>query len=85
MKIIDRGKIVYYIKEESVVVGINKMQYISYSVYSLQNRTRFNDFKKSIEESKETEYADVISFMNLTSKYKLLGSASQNPVERNNK
>ena len=35
MEIVKRGNIVYYIKQDAVIVGINNFQYLAYTVYPL--------------------------------------------------
>jgi hypothetical protein len=79
MIIIQRKKLTYYIKEESIIVEYNA-QYISYNVYSLQNRKRFKDFKKSILESHYDEYEDIHELMSLAMKFGLKGMVGRKPL-----
>lgn len=80
MQIIKRGKIVYYIKAESIIVGINSFQYVAYTVYLLQNRKPFYDFKEALLSSSESEYANALEMMRLAEKYKLKGMATKKPI-----
>lgn len=79
MEIIKRGNITFYIKEESIITGINDFQFIAYTVYSLQNRKPFYDFKKAIKESKENELTTQTEIIELAQRYKLRGMGSRKP------
>ena len=79
MKIINRGQCVYYVKDESVVLEYNN-QFISFNVYKLQNRKKFKDFKKSIEDSLDGEYSDINSIMGLARSYGLIGMVGRKPI-----
>lgn len=79
MKIIKRGCIIYYIKDEAVVAGINSMQYIGYNVYPLQNRKPFYDFRKAILHSAEHELGSPVELIRLAQVYKLIGAAAHKP------
>ena len=79
MEVIKRGNITYYIKEESIIASINNFQHIAFTVYSLQNRKPFYDFKKAIQNSKEDELTKSVDILLLGQKYNLRGVASQKP------
>lgn len=79
MKILKRGKLVYYIKDESVVVKINSFQYVAYNTYMLQNRRPFYEFKKALLESREDEYGTVVEEIELAQKYKLKAVGTSAP------
>jgi hypothetical protein len=81
MIIVKRGKITYYVKEEAIIVGVNDFQYTAYTVYPLQNRKPFYDFRRKILKSEENEYADIISLIQLAQKHNLKGVASHRPSE----
>lgn len=76
-----RGNITYYIKDEAVIVGIRDFQYIAYTVYPLQNRKPFYDFRKTILKSNEDEYDNAVELILLAQKYNLKGVASHKPLE----
>lgn len=79
--IIKRGKLTYYIKEEAVIVGVGTWQYSAYTVYPLQNRKPFYDFRDAILESKEDEYGTAAELISLALRFNLRGVASHKPTE----
>lgn len=81
MTIIRRGKIVYYVKDEAVIVEAHGSQYSAYTVYPLQNRKPFYDFRRAIVNSEEHEYGTIIELIQLSSKYNLKGVATARPKE----
>lgn len=82
MIVIKRGDLTYYVKEESVIVGISDFQYIAYTVYSLQNRKPFYDFRATILNSKEHEYTTIVEEMKLGQKFGLKAVSSRKPKEK---
>lgn len=80
--ILKRGRLTYYVKEEAVVVGIGELQYSAYTVYPLQNRKPFYDFRKAILKSREDQYSTPGELISLALKYNLRGVASHKPTER---
>lgn len=80
MTILKRGSITYYVKDEVVVVGIGTLQYLAYTVYPLQNRKPFYDFRRAILKSNEDEYATPSALIALGRKYNLKGVASHKPA-----
>ena len=81
MKIVKRGNLTYYIKKEAIIVGVGNFQFSAYTVYPLQNRKPFYDFKAAIEESTEDEYDSPSKLITLALKYNLRGVASHKPTE----
>ncbi len=81
MVTIQRGKILYYVKDEVVVVGINALQYIAYTVYPLQNRKPFYDFRKAILNSDESQYGTIVEHIQLAKRYGLKAVSSRKPKE----
>lgn len=79
MKILKRGDLTYYIKDEAVIVGINNFQFIAYTVYPLQNRKPFYDFKQKLLDSDENEYNTVVEEMNLGRRFGLKAVSSRKP------
>ena len=80
MKTIRRGRITYYVKTEAVIVGIADFQFIAYTLYPLQNRKPFYDFKKAILISAEEELTSPVDLIRLAAKYNLKGVASHRPA-----
>jgi hypothetical protein len=76
---IKRGGIIYYIKDESVIACVGGFQYIAYTVYPLQNRKPFYDFRKAIMKSQDTDYSTPTELIILAQKFKLKGVASHKP------
>ena len=79
MKILRRGKLTYYVKKEAVIVGISEFQHIAYTIYPLQNRKPFYDFRRKILNSKEDEYGNILDQIALAQKYGLKASAATKP------
>ena len=79
-KIIQRGKIIYYIYDEKVVVGIGT-QYISYNQYNNWNRQGITEFIKKIKNSKEDEYANATDQMSLAGQCGIRGTATSKPKD----
>lgn len=79
MKIVKRGNITYYIKTEAVIVGINDFQHIAYTIYALQNRKPFYDFRREIINSGQGDFTTVTDIIELGQKYGLKAVGSQKP------
>lgn len=79
MKIINRGKCVYYIKEESIILEYNR-QYTSFNVYKLQNRKKFKDFKQTLEDSAPGSYDNINDILGLATSFELIGMAGYRPT-----
>lgn len=82
MTIIKRGNLTYYVKDEAVIVSINDFQFVAYTVYPLQNRKPFYDFRRTILKSKESEYTTAIEQIKLGQRFGLRASASHKPTEQ---
>ena len=78
-KIIRRGKITYYISENSVVVGVGGNQWISYNIYNSPSRSNLAEFKKRLANSKENQYNNVIDQVDLARRCNLIGSGTSRP------
>lgn len=74
-----RGKITYYLTDNSVVVSVGGNQYISYNVYNSPKRSSVADFKKKIRASKPDQYGTVTDQMDLARKCELVGSGTRKP------
>lgn len=81
MIILKRGKITYYVKDETVIVNINDFQFLAYTVYTLQNRKPFYDFRKTLLRSNENEYGTVVEQIKLGESFGLKAVASHKPSE----
>jgi len=55
------------------------MQYIAYTIYSLQNRKPFYDFRKKILKSNDGEFKNAADLISLGQSYKLKAVASSKP------
>lgn len=82
MIILRRGKITYYVKDEAVIVSIGGFQYIAYTVYPLQNRKPFYDFRRTLLNSKPTEYTNIVEQIKLGERYGLIAVASHQPSRK---
>ena len=82
MIILKRGRITYYVKNEAVIVGINNFQYVAYTVYPLQNRKPFYDFRRKIVKSNDDEYDNSLKLLALAKEHNLIGVASHKPSEK---
>jgi len=80
-KIINRGKITYYIYDEKVVVSVGCEQYISYNQYDNWNRQGINQFIDKLKKSEDGEYANVIDQMSLAVRCGIRGSSTTKPKE----
>lgn len=80
MIILRRGEITYYVKEEAVIVAIKDFQFIAYTVYPLQNRKPFYDFRKTILKSLDNEYNNIFELIKLGQRYNLKATAGRKPV-----
>ncbi len=79
MIVIDRGNLVFYIKEECITVAYNNWQYFSYSVYALQNRKPFYNFKNAILESTPDKFRNILEVVSLGAEHGLISSGTIKP------
>lgn len=84
MKILNRGKITYYIYDEKVVVAVGADQYISYNQYDNWNRQGITQFINALLKSKEDEYGNAIDQMTLAVQCGIRGSSTRKPKEAEN-
>lgn len=82
MQILKRGRITYYVKDRAVIVGVGDFQFTAYTVYPLQNRKPFYDFRTAILESDEKQYSTPAELIALALQHKLRGVASHKPTQR---
>lgn len=79
MVIIKRGRVTFYIKDESVVVSNGDFQYSSYNVFALQNRGPFNEFKQRILDSKAPEFSSIVDVVELGVQCGINGVGTRKP------
>lgn len=82
--ILHRGKLIYYIREESVVVQIGQgafVQYVGYNTFMMQNRKPFYAFRTKVLESGDGEYDSAVAQMSLANELGLIGVATSKPPE----
>jgi hypothetical protein len=79
-KIIERGKITYYLYNEKVVVSVGGGQFVSYNQYDNWNRQGITQFKNTILKSKEHEYATVADQISLAVVCGIRGASTARPV-----
>ena len=79
-KVVQRGKIIYYIYDEKVVVGIGD-QYISYNQYDNWNRQGIAQFIKKVLRSREDEYANATDQMSLAVQCGIRGASTSKPKD----
>ncbi len=79
--IIKRGKLVYYLYKEKVVVSVGGGQYVSYNQYDNFNRQGITTFRQKIEKSRQDEYATVIDQMSLAMECGIRGASTRKPED----
>lgn len=79
-KVIQRGKLTYYLYEEKVVVRIGE-QYVSYNIYDNWNRQGITQFINIIKKSKEHEYGNAMDQISLAMQCGIRGSATAAPKD----
>ena len=78
-KAIKRGRVTYYLSENSILVSVNGGQCISYNVYNSPVRSGLSEFRKRILASKENQYNNALEQMDLARKCNLIGSSIRRP------
>lgn len=80
--IIKRGKIIFYIREESITVKISNLpQYILYSTYMMQNRRSFFAFRKKVLRSVDGELDTPSKVLTLANELSLIAVGTNKPLE----
>lgn len=77
--IIKRGRIIYMLYAEKVIVGVGGSQWISYNQYDNYNRQGITLFRNAITKSKEDEYDNVVDQMSLAVRCGIRGSSTRKP------
>lgn len=81
VKIVTRGKFVYVIYPNSVVVGVGGGHWISYNQYHNWNRQGITKFRNTILKSREDEYDNAVDQMSLAVQCEIKGVSTQKPKE----
>lgn len=79
-KILERGKLTYYIYDEKVIVRIGT-QWISYNQYDNYNRQGITQFINKLNKSKPDEYDNAVDQMTLAMQCGIRGSSTQKPKD----
>lgn len=74
-----RGKLIYYITDNAVIVDVGAGQYVSYNIYNTPKRSSLGEFKKKLRASKEDQYGTAYEQMDLARKCSLISSTTRKP------
>jgi hypothetical protein len=77
--IIKRGRIIYVLYPEKVIVGVGLNQWISYNQYDNWNRQGITRFRKKIIRSKDNEYTTPTDYITLTVECGIRGTSTTEP------
>lgn len=80
-KILTRGKITYYIYNETIIVYVGGNQWIAYDQYNNWNRQGITKFANIILKSKDNEYANAVDQMSLAVQCGIKGVSARKPKE----
>lgn len=80
-KVLNRGRLTYYIYDEKVIVSVGGNQYVSYNQYDNWNRQGITQFINTLLRSKETEYSSPVDQMSLAVQCGIKGTSTQKPKE----
>lgn len=81
VRILNRGKITYYIYDDKVIVNVGGNQWVSYNQYDNWNRQGISQFTNALLSSKENEYANAVDQMALAVQCGIKGSSTRKPEE----
>lgn len=81
--IIRRGKIVYLLYKDKVIVGstVGMGQWVTYNQYMNWNRQGITQFKEAIEKSKEDEFTTLTDQMSLAMQCNIKGTGTTKPKD----
>lgn len=79
--IIKKNKLIYILKQDSVVVGVGFNQWVSYDKYNNPNKNGITNFKNVILKSKLNEYDTATDQMSLAYNCKIRGVRVKKPKE----
>lgn len=77
--VITRGRLIYVLYPEKVIVGIGDTQWVSYNQYDNWNRQGITQFRQAILKSREDEYDNPIDQMSLAVQCGIRGSSTRKP------
>lgn len=77
--VIKRGKIVYVLYADKVVVGVGLNQWVSYNQYENWNRQGITQFRQAILKSKDNEYDNVLEQLTLAHQCGIRGTGTTEP------
>lgn len=80
-KVLQRGRLTYYIYDEKVIVSVGGFQWVSYNQYDNWNRQGITQFINTILKSKEDEYDNVVDQMTLAMQCGIRGTGTSKPKE----
>lgn len=81
IEVITRGKIIYILYPNKVVVGVGGNQWVGYNQYDNWNRQGITEFKQKIKDSKEHEYSTPSEQMSLAYECNIKGAGVQKPKD----
>lgn len=79
-KVLQRGRLTYYIYDEKVVVSVGCSQWVSYNQYDNWNRQGITQFINTILKSKDDEYDNVVDQMTLAVQCGIKGTSTRKPI-----
>ena len=80
-KVLQRGRLTYYIYDEKVIVSVGGSQYVSYNQYDNWNRQGITQFINALLKSKEDEYDNAVDQMTLAVQCGIRGSSTSRPKD----
>lgn len=81
IKMITRGRLIYLLYEDKVVVGVGENQWISYNQYDNWNRQGITQFRQAILKSKENELTTPVEQVTLAVRCGIRGTSTRKPEE----
>lgn len=79
MILIKRGRVTFYISEDSIIVANGSFQYSAYSSFSTINKANFYKFREVILNSKPTEFTSIVDVVEQSSKYEVYSHSTSKP------
>lgn len=79
MIIINRGRVTFYIKSDSIVVSNGEFQHSSYNTYALAKKSQFQKFKDTILKSEAPEFSSITDVVGLSSRCGVYPSNTKKP------
>ena len=79
MIIIKRGRVTFYICDDSVVISNGDFQHTSYNVYSTVNKSQFHKFRDEIQHSQPPRFTSIVDVVELSSQLEVYGYSTKKP------